>query len=427
MKVSLLMIGNELTDGIIQDTNSHWIAKQLQSLCIRVENVVIVRDDTTAIPNALDFLSKQSDLIITSGGLGPTRDDLTRESVAGFFNLPLIENPKILADIQQRFENAGLNFSDENKKQALEIQDSIVIPNPVGTAPGIIINQKPLLASFPGVPLELKEMFPFFLDYLKQKISFSIQSQSIWVRTIGLPESILDKLICVEDPKIKVGTMAHLGQVDVRFDVQTSKLKQAETIVQNILNKTPKVKERIFSYNLKISFEEAVLNRLRQRNWKLAGAESCTGGWVGKTLTDIAESSAVYLGGIISYANEVKQNLLGVPAKILKTHGEVSFETALHMRLGIEQLFPNANVVFSITGIAGPTGGSSQKPVGTVFYSLKTPNLNKSFHFCFTGNRKQIRTRALYKILELMWMSASDLPIHKDSVYGLREISDLKE
>lgn len=403
MNISILTIGSELLEGIVTDTNSNFLADSLLPLGLTVRRKIAVRDTEKDILEALNYLSSNSDIIITTGGLGPTEDDKTRECVAKFLNRKLEPDESVLQDITNKFQFMKIPMPDQNKKQALVIENSIIIPNTRGTAPGFIIPGKPLIAAFPGVPSELSELFPFLLDFIKRNYIFAKPYTSVYFKTIGTPESILDaKFTQLKEKNIIVGTIAHFGQVDIRFDIPESNEIKAFEIAQKEINKFPEIAGKVFSTSPHESIYAAVVKKLVAEKKKVILAESCTGGLISKLITDVPGSSAALLGSFVTYDNILKEKVLQVPFEILNTHGAVSFETAFAMIEGLQKI-QISDYYISITGIAGPEGGSTDKPVGTVFIGFGKTNQTTVFKFKFNGGREIIRTRIATRVFEILW------------------------
>ena len=383
MKVGMLAIGNELLDGMVQESNSGFAARELFARGHSLERVILVKDDPDAIVAALKNLSEFG-FIITSGGLGPTEDDLTRECAASFAGVPLYRDESLVSGIRKRFEHMRIVMPESNKKQADRPSGSTIIPNPRGTAPGFILKcpeRNTVIASLPGVPSELENMFPFVLESLDQLSTPKVQFVSVYFKTIGEAESLLnDKIKQAGGPDLQFGTIAQQGMVTVRLDLPVKDKELALKSANELLSKIPDVQRFVFTMDRTETIYQAVIRLLVQRKMTVMIAESCTGGLVSKLFTDVPGSSQVFLGGIVTYDNTIKEKLLGVNPDTLKNKGAVSFETAGEMLKGISER-NNSDYALSITGIAGPDGGTAEKPVGTVYIGLKTPRQSMIFHF----------------------------------------------
>jgi nicotinamide-nucleotide amidase len=398
MKAALLTIGNELLDGRITDTNSVYIERELLGKGIVTSAKLTVRDDMNEIRAGLDYLARYAECIIVTGGLGPTVDDLTRKAVAGFLGRTLEFDPAVYAVVESFFLRLGRKAPEGNKSQANVIDGSEVIPNPNGTAPGFYIdtvyNTRPLeIAAFPGVPSELRGMFPAFIDRLSSESSIP----SVYVRTVGLPEGLLNDRIAELLPDgISFGTIAMPGMTDLRFD----NASRAE--IDALLDKSPLVRRKTYSFDPDETIAAAVVREMTARGKRLTTAESCTGGMIASMITDAAGSSIVYLGGVTVYDNRMKERLLNVSADTLAEYGAVSHETSLAMLAGLRGI-ADTDYRIAVTGIAGPSGGTDAKPVGTVFIGYSDPDGDTSLRFNIPGGRGMVRSRAAVKAFEILY------------------------
>jgi len=421
MDVAFLGIGNELVDGLVQESNSSFIAKKLLEIGLSLREKLQVRDKKEDIISTIRYLIKRNDCIIVTGGLGPTQDDITRESIAELTKKKLILDNLILEKIQRRFSKLNIEMPEENKKQAMVIEGSTVIPNSVGTAPGFIIKNTALIAVFPGVPSEVRAMFNFFIRYIKSNFTIKKKNSSVYIQSIGVPESVVDHVLKEKlSPDIKIGTIARNFQLTVRLDFPYSSQKRSLGEVEKLKKAFPDFSRKIFSLNPEESIEEAVYKKLLRKNKKVIFAESCTGGLVSKLITDIPGSSEIFLGSVICYSNLLKKKLLHVPDSILQSKGAVSFECAHAMLCGLKKI-ARSDYYISITGIAGPTGGSKDKPVGTIFIGFSKNGQDTIYKFYFPGTREHIRRRTAIKVFELLWEDLNYRSIDTKLQYGLVE------
>jgi len=403
MKAALLTIGTELLNGQVADTNTRLIAETLNDTGISISASLSVPDDREAILRALDFLYHEANIVMTSGGLGPTTDDLTRESVASFFRKKLTPDENLREALSAKFKRMMHDMPVENNKQALYLEDSVVIDNPMGTAPGFWLESDGhLIACFPGVPRELSNMLPAFLKHIRQ----DGQNKSAVVHrlTIGLPESLLDqsfKNFC-KKKEIMLGTIARFGQVDLRFSSGILDKAGLESELTAFIEKNENLRRAVFSDDPAVAPESVIIRLLRERRLRLSLAESCTGGMIASMLTAVPGASEVFWGGAVSYANEAKNALLAVPEAVIQKHGAVSFECARAMSSGIRTR-SGSELALSVTGIAGPGGGTPDKPVGTVFVGFYAPDLQNCFHFRFGGDRNLIRRFTAYRALAILF------------------------
>jgi competence/damage-inducible protein CinA-like protein len=391
-KAAILSTGDELTIGKVVDTNSAFIADRLSSLGIKVAAVLKVGDDREALLWAMREAAGLGEIIIGTGGLGPTADDLTSEVVAELLGCPLVQNEEIAVALRSRFDARRIPWTVNNLKQALFPQGAEILPNPVGTAPGfrVSLGQDKNLLWLSGVPQEMTAMFEqTVVPWITAESGSAYQTFSNAFKIYGLTESKLDELVKPVglDPAIKLSFRAHYPDLTVRVTLTGGAEKQRQFIeackrIRLILG------SHIYAEG-DITLEERVGQLLIERKQTLALAESCTGGLISRRITSIAGSSAYYLGGATSYANDVKIKLLGVRPATLEKHGAVSQETALEMSRGIRERI-GADFGLSVTGIAGPSGGTPEKPVGTVWISIAQAKNHEARLFQFHGDRERI-------------------------------------
>jgi len=391
-RAAILSTGDELTTGKVVDTNSAFIADRLFSMGINVAAVLKVGDDREALLWAMREAADLGEIIIGTGGLGPTEDDLTSEVVAEFLRCPLVQNGEIAAALRKRFEARRIAWTANNLKQALFPQGAEILPNPVGTAPGFRVSfgENKTLSWLSGVPQEMTAMFDqTVMPWIVAKRGGRDQIFSQAFKVYGLTESKLDDLVKPVglEPGIKLSFRAHYPDLTLRVSVtggaeEQRRFVEASKRIRVILG------SHIYA-EADSTLEERVGQLLIERHQTLALAESCTGGLISHRITRIAGSSAYYLGGATSYANDVKVKLLGVRPATLEKYGAVSQETALEMSHGIRERI-GADFGLSVTGIAGPSGGTPEKPVGTVWISIAQAKNYEARLFQFHGDRERI-------------------------------------
>lgn len=410
MRISILAIGSELLAGSVTDTNSIFIAGELKKSGYSVKTKMCVRDNPDDLNAALKYLGETSDIIIITGGLGPTDDDVTRQCVAGFTENKLVFDQAIWEEISNKFSRNRIKIADENRKQAYIIEGSMIIPNNAGTAPGFIVKGPPVISAFPGVPSELEQMFYFFLDFLKSSFGRGSPGASVFVNTIGLPESYLDdECRKIAGESVKLGTIANSGQVTLRFDFTNGQdYTSSLGYIKSRISGLPVISKRIYSYEPGMTIENLLVKKMIDMDKRAFFAESCTGGLISKLISDNPGSSAVLLGSIVCYSNDIKTSCLGVKQQTLVNSGAVSFETAEEMAGGLVKL-GRSDYCISVTGIAGPDGGTPGKPVGTVFicFGKKGPGsdfIYRTYSFMFPGTRDMIRKRTAIKVFEMLWL-----------------------
>lgn len=386
----MILVGTELLNGGMLDTNSLYIAEELNKYGIEIEFKVTIRDFMDEIIKTVDYGKKNVDLIIMSGGLGPTIDDITKEAIAKYLNRPLIVEENELKELKEKFERAKINFVDINVKEVEKPKGAISFRNDAGMAPAIYIDG---IAAFPGVPKELYNMLPKFLKwYSKEK---NINADGIYIRdilTFGLAESLLDQEIrdfFTEDGIYYEFLVKNYGTI-VRLQSKESNKNKVEKIVEKIYNK---IGNYVFGENTD-RLEKKVVELIKKLGMNISTAESCTGGMIASRLIDVPGVSEIFKEGIVSYSNDAKMKRLGVKKETLEKYGAVSKETAKEMVMGLD-----SDIAIATTGIAGPDGGTPEKPVGLVYIGIRVKNdiyVEKKF---FNGDRMKIRERAVSQSL----------------------------
>ncbi len=367
----IISVGTELLLGDIVNTDAQFLSVELAKMGISVLHQTTVGDNPDRLRNVLSIASDRSDIIIATGGLGPTPDDLTKEICCEFFEKDCLLHQDSLDRMESYFSMKGIQMSKNNKKQALLPVDGVVFPNDNGTAPGCAIEKdgKHILM-LPGPPRELKPMFlSYAVPYLKQFSDKIIVSHNI--RTFGIGESIMaqnvEDLLNSKNPT--VAPYAKEGEALLRVTAMADCHEEADSLAKPVIDE---IIARLGSFIYGIdepNIETAVVKKLKEKGLTIATAESCTGGLIGKRITDVSGSSAVYGCGIISYSNDIKVNVLGVDKKALKTYGAVSEPVARQMAIGALRV-SGADIAISVTGIAGPESDGTDKPVGLSFIGL---------------------------------------------------------
>lgn len=404
MKAEIITVGTEILLGDIVNTNSQFLAKELASIGVEVYYQETVGDNETRLLNLLEEAFKRSDIVITTGGLGPTNDDITKEIAAKYFNQELVFYSDIWENIKSYFEKLGLKPTENNKKQAYFPKDCIILDNPNGTAPGVILkkeNKKIIL--LPGPP---KEMIPMFNNsvksYLQSLTDYKLISKTL--RFIGIGESELEeKLIDIinEQSNPTIALYAKENEVTIRITAKSKDNKKANDLIKSIEDKIKgRVGKYIYGYD-NTTLEEIVAKLLVKKNMTIAVSESCTGGMVSSKLIDYPGISQSFMEGCVTYSNEAKMNRLGVKKETLDKYGAVSSETAIEMAVGIAKNL-NTNIGISTTGIAGPGGETDEKPVGLVYIGIYINGDVKVKKCNFSGSRDKIRNRATNEALNLL-------------------------
>lgn len=406
MKAEILSIGNEILCGNIIDTNANYIIKKLKEINITVQHVSAVGDDEQELAAQLQESFQRSQIIITTGGLGPTEDDITFQSIAKAFGLSLVKYPEAEEHLIKTLTSISIAIAPSNLKQTFLPEGSHCIINPYGTAPSLILEKEDrVIAALPGVPLEMKHLLTEqIIPFLKNKFPGLKQVQSRIIRTSGLPESALNdkiKHFINSHLDLNIGIYATPEDIQIQLNALADTNEDAEAILDD---STEQLKELlgdyIFGYE-QDSLEKVIGNLLREKGLTLTVAESCTGGMLGEAITSIAGSSDYFKGGIISYSGEIKEKLLDVPHNVLKEFGEVSEPVARAMAEGVRKRC-NGDIGIGITGIAGPGGGSPEKPVGLVYIALADGNQTTVQKYHLQRDRQTIRLRSTRRALNML-------------------------
>lgn len=403
MQADIICVGNELLTGLIENSNAGYLSRRLWSAGIPVREVRVVADDEKAIGEALKKAMEESDLVILTGGLGPTDDDLTREAVAAILGLELILNQQWFEKMDQFFSVRGIKMPDNNRKQALVIKGSTLLENKRGTAPGAILNKDGrFIILLPGPPHELQNMFDDqVLPYLVEKNRGRLTTVKT-LKCIGLGESMLEERIKAigkwDLPPISY--VARGYEVDLQIkgsgDLESASLfiDEAEKRLRDVLG------DHIYGSD-DDTLATIVAKLLTDKKLTLSLAESCSGGLLSDTITDIPGSSKFYRGAVIAYSNEAKIKTLGLNSELLAREGEVSDAVARAMAAGANSFF-KTDLGVGITGIAGPESDPSGNPIGLVYIAVAAPNLLESRKFNLGGGRRAIKERAVQVALDLV-------------------------
>lgn len=403
----ILTVGNEIINGVITDTNRETISRELRSSGIAVKGMSSVGDDHQLIAEALGSAMKKARITIVSGGLGPTEDDKTTEAAAIFLGVHLKLDDHQLFRIQERFKQWGRPMAPSNSKQALFPAGATPIPNDYGTAPGFVIEKDGSIALFfPGVPREMIRMIrEKGIPLIFQR--FGLPNHIFRTRTIlvyGLSESRLGEIlgdVARDEDDYHLAFLPRFPIMRLRMDVRAKETEKAEELLnqkQKILEQ--RIHENILSCDGR-SMEAVVLQLLDERNWSLGLAESITGGMIGEMITRVSGASRTYMGSVVSYSNDMKVRVLGVSEQTIGEFGAVSHLCAREMAIGARNT-ASADVGLAVTGIAGPDGGSLEKPVGTFFVGLATPDGVLSRGYLLPGAREWVRTLAAMQSLDLL-------------------------
>jgi nicotinamide-nucleotide amidase len=408
MKAEIISIGSEILRGQITDTNANFIAQKLAELSIDLNYISAVGDNQKMLLSLLKKALSRSDLIITTGGLGPTEDDITYQVIAKTLHLKLIKSPEAEKNLKRILHSIKIKLSPSNLKQAYLPEGAKVIINKYGTAPAMILEKdNKILSSFPGVPYEMKKLIEEnLIPYLKEKFPPSVIKKSKTLKITGLGEALVNELIrnyINEQTNFSFGIYANPEDIQIQITTQAPTEKEVDQLLQFSSNQLIKILGNYVYGTDQQSLEEVVGNLLKAKNIKVAVAESCSGGMLGEMITNIPGSSEYFQGGVISYNAKIKEELLKVPQEIIEKYGEVSEQVARLMAEGVRKCC-YSDIGISITGIAGPGGATEKKQVGLVYMALANGKKTLIQKHQLFGNRQQIRLRASRRALNLLRM-----------------------
>ena len=405
MLAEIITIGDELLIGQVIDTNSAWMAEQLNLVGIRVHQITSISDNQQHILTTLREASHRAQLILVTGGLGPTKDDITKQTFCKYFDTSLVFSEAAYKNVEKLFSARGVAVTELNRLQAMVPANCTVIPNPNGTAPGMWFEKEGCIyVSMPGVPFEMKammeeEIIPRLMGKLNQVIIHRT------ILTEGVGESFLAALIEPwEDalpPFIKLAYLPQPGMVRLRLTATGTDRNILQQAIQTAENELlPLAGKYIFGYD-NDTIESVVGDLLRNKGMTLSTAESCTGGNIAQLITSIAGSSDYFKGSVVAYANEIKEQLLDVPQQVLAENGAVSEQTVLHMARGARRQF-KTDYAIAVSGIAGPGGGTAEKPVGTTWIAVATPTETIAQKFLFGDHRGRNIRKASVAALNML-------------------------
>lgn len=404
MKASIIAIGDELLIGQVQDTNSSWLANELTSLGIKIQSISLIADHDRAIVQTLKDQLEQSDFIIFTGGLGPTKDDVTKETLASFFGVDFKLDQSTLDRITKWFESRNRMMIQENKDQALIPANAEVLPNYVGTAPGMWFEENDaIVVSVPGVPYEMMELFE---KQIKPRLEKMVKSESaIEHRTLvvsGIPESILSKeLTDYEENLPNDMQLSYLPNFQIiRLRLTDYKPDGSGRVDYAYERLQKEVKEHLIALG-DFRIEEIIGNMLLEQGATVSFAESCTGGNIAHRMTSVPGSSRYFEGGIVAYSYDIKETNLGISHELLLEFGAVSKEIVEAMAVSVRERM-NTTYSIAVSGIAGPGGGMPNKPVGTVWIAASSENEVKSKMFHFRGDRQKVIRHTTSMALEFL-------------------------
>jgi nicotinamide-nucleotide amidase len=405
LSAEIIAVGSELLTPEKTDTNSLWLTGKLNEIGVEVKLKTIVGDDEARLEETIRDAVKRSDVVITTGGLGPTEDDVTRQVSGRAVGRELVYHEDLEADLRERFRRWGREMPEINKRQAYVIDGAEILPNPNGSAVGMMLEMTDkLFVVLPGPPRELKPMFEaFVLPKLKERAGEIYVKRRI-LRVSGMGESAVDELIAPiykAYENVQTSILFSKSEIEVHLSAQADSEQEADATLETLAGKIVEaLGTAVFAVNGE-TLEEIVGKMLTDNGKTVALAESCTGGLIGMRLTDVPGSSRYFLEGAITYSNEAKICTLRVPKELLDAHGAVSAETAEAMAAGIREKV-GSDYGVSVTGIAGPDGGSEEKPVGTVFVGYADSSGTRSLKMTLPGGRYLIRWRSSQAALDYL-------------------------
>ncbi len=409
MVAEIISIGDELLIGQVVNTNAAWIARQMLENGIQVRYMTVIPDDRARILDALDEAAKRTDVIMLTGGLGPTRDDITKKALGEYFDAHMVLHQPTLDHIQKLFGQKGIPVLEKNREQALVPDKCIPLSNPYGTAPGLWFEKEgKIIVSLPGVPYEMEAIITGSVIPLLTERNHGILFYHRTVLTHGMGESMLsEKIGSWEDSlpeNIKLAYLPQPGMVRLRLTAFGPDVEELKILVQSEIENLQKlIPDLIFGYDTQ-TMEQVLGEMLREKGMTVATAESCTGGYIAHLITSVAGSSDYFKGSVVAYDNEVKIKILGVDQKSLDSYGAVSEQVIKEMAEGARRRF-KTDLALATSGIAGPGGGTKEKPVGLVWVGLATPAGVHAWSFKFGDHRVRNIRRSSLAALNLLRMS----------------------
>ncbi|OPX86696.1 MAG: putative competence-damage inducible protein [Pelotomaculum sp. PtaB.Bin104] len=405
MKAELIFSGSELLQGRVLNTHAQYLGRRLFQSDIEVGWHVTVGDNLAHLKQAVRQALERADLVLITGGLGPTTDDLTKDAVAEVLGLQMVLDEKSLADIKDLFAKRGMSMPESNTRQAIFPVGATILPNKRGTAPGALIEKaNKIIALLPGPPHEMSAMFEdTLLPMLLERLVSGTAIRHKVFKLSGISESAVQDLLKDLDGQVNPGItyLAKPGEIQVRVAAHAASAEQAEKMVAELSEKVQsQLEEHIYGYDGE-AVEQVVARLLLQKGMFISTAESCTGGLIGARLTDLPGSSGYFMGGVIAYSNELKQSILGVAPELLEQHGAVSEETAIAMAEGVRKL-TGTSLGLAVTGIAGPDGATTTKPRGLVYIALAAADGTTCRKFQFPGERFAVRRGTVNAALSMV-------------------------
>lgn len=407
MNAYLINIGDELLIGQVVNTNASWMASELEKNNIHVARIVTIADDFNDITKTLSDALVHAEVVIMTGGLGPTKDDITKTALCDYFDMQLVMHEPSLANVTDFFTKRGLQISAINQMQGLVPDGCEPLLNKVGTAPGMWFERDgKIVVSLPGVPFEMQWLMS---EYVLPRLQLRLGTEAILHKTVltcGIGESFLADTIEAWElalpTNFRLAYLPEAGKVRLRLSAHgDDKLLLQQQMEEQLAKLIPLIDTYIYGYDDE-TFASVIGKLLIERGAILATAESCTGGQLGHRITEVAGASAYYLGGVVAYSNDIKEQLLGVHTDTLTQYGAVSAQTAEAMAIGCRKLF-QTDYAIATTGISGPTGGTEEKPLGTVWIAIASEKEVVSKKYVFRTTRAQHQERTVNQALFDFW------------------------
>ena len=406
MKAEIINIGDELLIGQVINSNASWLGEQLNKIGVEVKQISVISDQHYQILETLKDAEKRADIILITGGLGPTKDDITKQTLCDFFNTKLIFHQPTYEDVEKLFHSRELKVKEINRRQAEIPENCIPIRNTNGTAPGMWFEKDgKIIVSMPGVPYEMK---PMITDFVIPKLVRQFDTHIIYHKTIltqGMGESSITEIINDWENNLpanfKLAYLPQPGIVRLRLTATGDNLIMIREEVKNQVQELQRIiPDLIFGYD-NDKLEEIIGRLMKDKGLSLATAESCTGGYIAHLITSVPGSSVYFTGSVIAYSNKIKETVLGVKEETLKQYGAVSKQTVVEMAEGIKKLY-GTDYAIAVSGIAGPEGGTPQKPVGTTWIAISSSHKTHAQKFLFGEHRgRNIRKAAVTALNEL--------------------------
>lgn len=417
VRAEIIAVGSEMLTPQRVDTNSLFITERLNAIGIEVAAKSVVVDDRALLADVLRIAWERVDLVVVTGGLGPTSDDLTREALADVLGAPLEEDPRVIERLEQRFARRGVAMPSNNRKQAQVPRGALVLPNEKGTAPGLLAEREgKRVIVLPGPPREMKAMLDRVLGDLYAARAGTVRVCRRVVQTTGRPESQIEEVAhpiyarwTVGPTPIQTTILAAPGQIELHLSVRAGSEEQGRALLDAAVNELSAALGSVVFATDGRRMEEVVGELLRERRLRVATAESCTGGLLCSRLTDVPGSSDYVERGVVCYSNRAKTELAGVAADVIERYGAVSEPVATAMARGIRDR-ASVEVGVGISGIAGPGGGTAEKPVGTVVVAVASPEGERVRTLWFPGDREQVKMHATQAALDMVRRQLMRLP-----------------